>query len=761
MNAGDILSRYLESERSRQTARFLFLADANRITKGVGSLRIRGEERRLIYYRNPLQLRDELEDLKEGDPSELAAVVAFASTECLSPVADLSHRADWLTLSPSRILRFLHPEFEWYDEFDLLDGQDFWTLLAELAAERRHWEDTLTASAVPVFIAEVFLRRSLRGKLAYDEAMTLWERMESDDSTLAFFERNARLSVIVQRAIQRSIPVEAKLEHDPDFAVFLWTMYLLRKYAPSAELLLPQFFAGEVWEKYGFYDMQELQSTCDALLVQDPLKVVSQIRMAERSLSENPARERLFFSLLGLAGDRKVENALLIASREIVSGLLTRQCLEILARHIANIPSAIPAPKIKRVLKTLKSEHLATKYPKYFPEVEEAVSVFQNLVTLAELVEQYHENHWERQLPLQPIERWANEIFPRHLLPMGQLCQRLKGQSVLKGSLTGEHPAHLLSEAERILARANREFAALVQSNYIRWISQHQPPPAFTVDFLDSVLFPLWRQLESKTRPLLVLILFHGLRWDEWEVIAPLFNELLSQHRLIETRPMLCLLPTNRPYNTGALILGRFPSLADTGTIGALLSERLTMQGLPFIGSLSDPREGLPNVEEEGILLVNVSLPETGNHKSRRTEDARETLLRGARDILEPLFAALPRKAAVVAVSNGGTAEVTAAATKVPRGPVEIQPRWIGLDAFGPVPPLPGDVAFFNVDAIHLPNPSVSRCAFAYPNVWFSIEDREPGLRFLSGGISLEEMVVPCAIYLPRRFASIAKCTDS
>ncbi len=82
---------------------------------------------------------------------------------------------------------------------------------------------------------------------------------------------------------------------------------------------------------------------------------------------------------------------------------------------------------------------------------------------------------------------------------------------------------------------------------------------------------------------------------------------------------------------------------------------------------------------------------------------------------------------------------------------METQPRWVGIGDAEPTEGMPNEVAYFNAGAVRLPNPAVAKCAFAYPGTWFSAGGREPATRYLNGGISLAEMVVPCAVYRSRR----------
>lgn len=757
MNRRDVLNGVLRGYS--RFCRFLFLVDANGLTEGVEHLNVGGLDRKLSRYRNPLDLRDQLEDLKDADISPeaypLATVVFRSETAFDAPIADLVARASCVVLSPQSVLQTLQPEVPWSEEFNLLHGEDFFALLESILERRRNWEHVPSGEEVPLFLAECALGHPLREKLPSDTALALWERLLHEPTTRAFFERNGRLLQAVHRQIQRSVPIETKLELDPDFVVFLWTSYLVHKYVPRSELFTPEFFGRDVWAKYGIHEPHSLREACERLLAENPQQAVSQVRSAERALLESPHRARLFLGLMGLEGKHALTKALSIASAEMVSAFLSEACLEVVISHLAEGKVSTSGSRLRRLQTTLERKHFAHRFPQYYERWHALYRLFRALTELAERVEAYHAQRFERDLPILPITQWTEDFYPNYLVPMGLLVEEIANISA--GSLFGQMPTFLVNEATRIRERANLLFARLVRSQYVRWLAQQTPPPLLTVDFLDTVFLPYWRRLREHSRsPFVVWLLLNGLRWDEWTILAPLFSERLRAHRCVETRAVMALLPTTRPYNTGALILGRFPSLADSGTVSALLAERLAAEDIPFAETVLDPRNGVPNVRE-GVLLVNVALAETGPYKTSPTGKAKETIRREADALLGEFLRRIPSRALLIAVSNGGTAEIEGPATPVREGVVEVQPRWVGFDRLSSGKPLPSEVALFNADATRLPNPNVARCAFAPPGVWFSTETRDAGRRYLSGGISLEEMIVPCAVFAPRRFSLLGE----
>ena len=755
MDPADALSGYMDAIGRDMSRRFLFLFDPSDLLARVSTVDIWSVERELARYADPLSLRARLESCRDageaGATCPLAVIVIPSGATRMELIPDMTARAQCVEVTPHALLQHLQPSHAWAPEVGVLRGQDFWQLADRLLAARPGWGDGLSGSTAPLLIAECVLGRPLRDGLAPEEAVDAWERAHEEPTSRDLLRRYPSALRAARAKLLDAMPVNAKLRHDPGFGEFLWTVYLVRKHAPKAELALPELFDSDVWEQYGAPDDERLIATCEQMIADDPLAVVSQMRVAERAIADDGPRGELFLGLLGLRGERRFEVARRIAAAETLSGYVTEEALRILLPRAIADPDAISKTRMRKIRAVLTRHHVANRYPRYYPRLIRSAALFTGTLDLADHVRAFHARGWAQTLPVQPIETWMTEVNADCLTPMGLLWEALDEELASGASRFGRASESLMAEARSILDAADRHFARVVEHNYVRWISRQEPPPRLTVDFLDTVLLPEWRELARASRsPLAVILLFHGLRWDEWMTLAPVLRERLPRHRAPQTEPMLALLPSDRPYNTAALVLGRFPALGDSGAVGDLLSERLTPEGVPVIGAVNTPGLSMPDAQS-GVLLANISLVETGVAKTRRTGAAREHIVAHARERLGAFLDTIPSRATVFAVSNGGTLEVGGPAVRVRPGSATTQARWVGVGHVGERDGLPRDVAYFSAEAIRLPNPAVARCAFGYPGVWFSPEEREIATQFVSGGISLAEMVVPCAVYRSRR----------
>jgi CheY-like chemotaxis protein len=96
----------------------------------------------------------------------------------------------------------------------------------------------------------------------------------------------------------------------------------------------------------------------------------------------------------------------------------------------------------------------------------------------------------------------------------------------------------------------NIEFGKYIETAYLRWLANEDPPP-LSMDVVKKHLFPL---LSRRTRA--VFVVMDCMRLDQWMTIEP----LLDQYFHIQRDYYYSILPTATPYSRNAIFSGLFPS---------------------------------------------------------------------------------------------------------------------------------------------------------------------------------------------------------
>jgi CheY-like chemotaxis protein len=99
-------------------------------------------------------------------------------------------------------------------------------------------------------------------------------------------------------------------------------------------------------------------------------------------------------------------------------------------------------------------------------------------------------------------------------------------------------------------SEANAEFSKYVTKNYLDWLQGHDAP-LFSHQLLREKVFP---HIQDKTPT--VMLLLDNLRYDQWRVLEPIFNE---EFRVEEEDYFFSILPTSTQYSRNAIFAGMMP----------------------------------------------------------------------------------------------------------------------------------------------------------------------------------------------------------
>ncbi|GIV35215.1 MAG: two-component system response regulator [Chitinophagales bacterium] len=99
---------------------------------------------------------------------------------------------------------------------------------------------------------------------------------------------------------------------------------------------------------------------------------------------------------------------------------------------------------------------------------------------------------------------------------------------------------------------ANVEFNKFIMKNYLRWLKNSDDAPVMSHTVMEKKIFPYLKA----TKPVFI-ILIDNLRLDQWKVIQPV---IADSFRLVEESTYYAILPTATHYCRNAFFAGMMPS---------------------------------------------------------------------------------------------------------------------------------------------------------------------------------------------------------
>jgi DNA-binding response OmpR family regulator len=129
-------------------------------------------------------------------------------------------------------------------------------------------------------------------------------------------------------------------------------------------------------------------------------------------------------------------------------------------------------------------------------------------------------------------------------------------------------------------SEANTLFSKFIENNYVSWLKNPDKAPVMSHQLMKKKILP---QVDASAEPVF-MVLIDNLRYDQWRIIEPLISEYF---RIQEDDLYLSILPTATQYSRNALFAGLMPSEIESR--------------FPNLW-INDEEEGGKNLHEEAFL---------------------------------------------------------------------------------------------------------------------------------------------------------------
>lgn len=340
-----------------------------------------------------------------------------------------------------------------------------------------------------------------------------------------------------------------------------------------------------------------------------------------------------------------------------------------------------------------------------------------------------------------------------------------------------ERVEKLGEQAREPLGQLNNAFCAAVAEQYPAWLATIDRP-TLVADVVPRVLLPHWQQ---QGKPATWILLFDGMRWDVWErYVLPALRAKLDfvDEDAPQAQPVLAILPSSTRHSRRALFSGRLPDgFAPNAAENGLLAQAWLEGPKELQVTKSDDRDAQAQVSLEmaadGVRVVVFGFCDKILHQFDDSLAAlyEDNIQKKAVRELAKVLKTLPEDALVLVVTDHGFVEAQDSWTVVPKEaaatPGDITFRYAVLDR--QFTPDQRSVAFA-ASALRLPEEITVRerdsgrettkqqvCVVLAKGHSYLRRGNAGGKhpRYGHGGISLQELVVPCAVMAPRRATDV------
>ena len=747
--------------------RWLFIHDTSRIFPSLHALKLFDREYEVIFFEGDLRIRQSLERYKDDPEPSAACIISRQSQETNLQILDYIVRSQSVEMTPQSILKFAQPGYSWTHSVNQLCGDDFWTLFERLQTYRLNYPRSMTPAEATNLLLSAQLDVDLRANLSVREAIEIWQQMEGDTDLIAWGEKYPRLFQSLNLKVRAALPLMDKLEGDSDFVHFLWTSYSLAQHNEDYDLFLPELFGDTIWKKYGNTPPEEVWRACPQLIRSDPERVMDQIRQTEIWLTQDQQRLTLFQQWVGLDASN-LSKTIEYVKKEILFCVPVREALRLLATQLCHFPESLDVAEIHKIIENIQRRHLFQANTANYLRIKDVFRAFTDLVALNQLIARAERKSWlaeedrsqaQNQMVLNPdkigdVADWGDQADLSKVELMAAELEQLNFQcDFLPPPVIGE----ILGRVKGLIDEYNIEFAQQIVTSFPAWTASNRDKPLLTVNFLETLFLPRYQQYLQEKSQSAYIFMFDGMRWDTWEAIKPkVLSTFQGRLALDGVFPLVSILPSTTAYNKYAIFTGEFPNGdADNDWEDALIPafQKRGIHGVQWISDGgSNQAEMLALIEAEDVpvkvfnfTFIDQKLQQAAQNLSTVYEEIKVNF----ELLVQPYLERVPSDSLIFLISDRGFIESTDSlgfseeALQMSSGALHHQ-RYIGLSD----PPTGTDLehfVFFSADQIGLqPAGEASHYGFATGRTQVLSEKH-----YVHGGVSMQEMIVPCVVFVP------------
>ena len=760
---------------------WLFIHDTSRIFPNLHALKLADREYTVIFFEGDLRIRQRLEGYKDNPETFAACIVSRQSHEVNLQILDYIVRSQSVEMTPQSILKFAQPGYNWTHSVNQLYSDDFWMLFERLQAYRLNYPRSMTPAEATNLLLSAQLDIDLQANLSVREAVEIWQQMERDADLIAWGERYPRLFQSLNLKVRAALPFMDKLEGDADFVHFLWTSYSLAQHNKDYDLFLPELFGDTIWKKYGNTPPEEIWKACPQLIRSDPERVMDQIRQTEIWLTQDQQRLELFQRWVGLDASN-LNKMVEYVKKETLFCVPVREALRLLATQLCHFPESLDPVDIHDIIENIQRRHLFQANTANYLRIKDVFQAFTDLVALNQLIADIERRNWlaERNpskaqgqviLNTYKIGEMTDWGYPAYLSKLELMAAELGQLNFQCDFLPNPVIGGVLGRVKGLVDEYNIAFAQQIATSFPAWTNPNRDKPPLTVDFLERLFLPRYQRYSQEKSRSAYIFMFDGMRWDTWEALKPkVLGTFQGRLALDGVFPLVSILPSTAEYNKYAIFTGDFPNNDDNNDWREALIPAFQKRGIHSVQQVSDSgnsqAEILALIEAEDVpvkvfnfTFIDQKLQQAPQNLSTVYEEIKVNF----ELLVQPYLERIPSDSLIFLISDCGFIESTDVqdfseeAFQMPSGALCHQ-RYLGLSGPSAHTDLDSFI-FFSANQIGLQaDGDTSHYGFAIGRTrMLSSVNAQPqnnlvpleASRYVQGGISMQEMILPCVVFVP------------
>ena len=764
------LSSFIEEEvknsQDNLPKHIIFLDDPYKLVEDLteGSIEIFDKNYQIVKYVSDFHLRDKVEKYKDDDSKNFCII---SQKKDNSPVQDYNGwRSNSVLLTPQKLLE-QNTGMQWCESINIIGSH-----LAQHEKEIVEWRKKVGKSTILPSDAKAIVVSALANTNFIEEQNpeNIYLFLYPENKYNRLTESISNLEDYIKERLRHTLPFIAPMLDNKElyqsFPDCLWLSYIIYKLGKDPYEYM-RGISSELYDRFEKLKIRQeaLLDLAESLQQADPAMCKKQVSaMEERVLNARPGARRQFLKLVEPQPHDPLAYYSQLVERDRYTKVTLENIFESLPNYIVGNPDSATDERLSRIIQDLQVHWSIENYPDHL----------QLLTDLQTFHSHKQQIEGRTSKELSTHTQWI-ATYTKQIVPFESAYSNIEVNPQIR-TISPENRGKIRKDYEAIIWDYNVTFQRFIAKNYPEWVKAWDRP-LLTADFLEKVFRP--HDPLRKYRYTYIIVI-DCMRVDVWNQLK---RNLLERFEVLDEKFLFSLIPSSTVFSRTSIFSGRLAKESIIVPERGAPQFRFGDEKRTLAQALHIPSDNIEFISQtESVIKIDeidhvlnspknlkvLVLDSVDNKIHRAGADDRLGNLKQDfvdiyRTVIESILNQLgEREDTILFITSDHGFINTNKVVMLERQDGFIHPRYADLvpeaclnEEWGITIPT-GELGVTAED-------SEKRYAFPLGNLSFKLarEDRTIRTRvrdeviFGHGGLTLQEMIVPCAVLIPRRERSL------
>jgi len=538
------LSSFIEEEvknsQDNIPKHIIYLHDPYRLAEDLteGPMKIFDTDYQIVKYESDFHLRAKVEKYKDDDSKKFCVI---SQEKDNSSIQDYNGwRSNSVLLTPQKLLE-QNTGIQWCESINIIGSH-----LAQHEKEIVEWRkkvgksSILPSDAKAIVVSALANTNFIKEQAPQNVYLFLYPENKHNRLTESIPDLEDYIKERLRHALPFITPMLDNKELYQSFADYLWLSYIIHKLGKDPYECM-RGISSELYDRFEKLKIRReaLLNLAESLQQVDPAMCKKQVSaVEERVLNARPGARRQFLKLVEPQPHDPLAYYSQLVERDRYTKVTLETIFESLPNYIVGNPNSATDERLSQIIKDLQMHWFIENYQDHL----------QLLTNLQVFYRHQQQIEGGPSKELSTHNQWIT-IYTQQIVPFESAYSNIEVNPQIR-TISPENRGNIRKDYEAIIWDYNVAFQRFITKNYPKWIKAWERP-LLTADFLEKVFKP--HDPLRKYRYTYIIVI-DCMRVDVWNQLK---RNLLERFEVLDEKFLLSLVPSSTIFSRTSIFSGK------------------------------------------------------------------------------------------------------------------------------------------------------------------------------------------------------------